>query len=102
MQGALKLLRAITATFNFILQQRKELSMNCPNCGKEMIHGRTVNCSMRAVALVFKKDGEKFDAKDVFPHKSRIYKDLLAGSELESYYCDSCEKILMLTDCTKS
>lgn len=76
--------------------------MNCPFCNQKMIKGRAVNSTMHAVDLVFKKDDEKFKFKDILPHDNRIYTRMIAGDALEAYYCNKCEKITMISDCTSS
>ena len=72
--------------------------MKCPFCNQEMIKGRAVNSTIRAVDLVFVKDGEKFKLKDVVPNGNRVAARIIAGQAIEAYYCVKCEKITMISD----
>ena len=72
--------------------------MNCPFCNQEMIKGRAVNSTIRAVDFVYKRDNEKFKLKDIIPHDNRIYTRVIAGEALEAYYCVKCEIITMISD----
>ena len=72
--------------------------MNCPFCNQEMIKGKAVNSTIRAVDFVYKRDNEKFKLKDITPHDNRIYTRVIAGEALEAYYCVKCEIITMISD----
>ena len=72
--------------------------MNCPLCNQEMIKGKAVNSTIRAVDFVFKRDDEKFKLKDIVPHENRIYTRVISGEGLEAYHCAKCGKIIMVSD----
>ena len=72
--------------------------MNCPCCNQEMMKGKAVNSTIRAVDFVFKRNDEKFNLKDIVPHENRLYTRVISGEALEAYYCAKCEKIIMVSD----
>lgn len=73
--------------------------MKCPYCGEEMLKGRAINSMMRTVDLVFKRDGEKFQLKDIVPYGNRIDARISALSSLDAFFCPKCRKLAILTKC---
>ena len=72
--------------------------MNCPVCSQEMVKGRAVNSTIKAVDLVFKQDGAKFKLADALANDSRISARITAGAAVEAYHCAACGKIIIIAD----
>ncbi|MBR6824845.1 MAG: hypothetical protein IKM70_07315 [Firmicutes bacterium] len=72
--------------------------MNCPVCSQEIIKGRAVNSTIKAVDLVFKQDGAKFNLMDAVANDNRISARITAGEAVDAFYCAACRKIIMIAD----
>jgi len=72
--------------------------MNCPVCSQEIIKGRAVNSTIKAVDLVFKQDGAKFNLMDAVANDNRISARIIAGEAVDAFYCAACRKIIMIAD----